>query len=128
MIDIFDLENDFYLVNFQHLDDYMGVLIGGPWVISNAYLSVSRWKPEFNPKSEKIESLVAWVRFLELPAPLFDKKILLNLGNAIGDEVKEKEVNPIMERVDASVGGGKGSREKVQHQQHKQGKQNASRS
>ncbi|KAI9117862.1 hypothetical protein K1719_011277 [Acacia pycnantha] len=88
MIDIFDLENDFYLVNFQHLDDYMGALIGGPWVISDAYLSVLRWKPEFNPKSEKIESLVAWVRFPELPAPLFDKKFLLNLGNAIGKAIR----------------------------------------
>ncbi|KAI9072195.1 hypothetical protein K1719_045862 [Acacia pycnantha] len=39
-IDIFDLENDFYLVNFQHSDDYMGALIGGPWVIADAYLSV----------------------------------------------------------------------------------------
>ncbi|KAI9079593.1 hypothetical protein K1719_038420 [Acacia pycnantha] len=88
MIDIFDLENDFYLVNFQHLDDYMGALIGGPWVISDAYLSVSRWKPEFNPRREKIESLVAWVRFPELPAPLFDKKFLLNLGNAIGKAIR----------------------------------------
>ncbi|KAI9089145.1 hypothetical protein K1719_029424 [Acacia pycnantha] len=259
MIDIFDLENDFFLVNFQHLDDYMGALIGGPWVIADAYLSVSRWKPEFNPKSERIESLVAWVRFPELPTPLFDKKFLLNLGNAIGkairldihtaqrtrgkfarmcveldltkplipsfsvegqtlsivyeslsmlctkcgwyghskegciqfhrmhneqgmdvetqgegnkesevngevqdlwrtvqrtrrprrfdmpnqeqhtgsrfsvlagdvgEEVKEKIGNPILERVDVSVGGGKGSWERVHHKQYKQGKQNASK-
>ncbi|KAI9117216.1 hypothetical protein K1719_011382 [Acacia pycnantha] len=66
----------------------MGALIGGPWVIADAYLSVSRWKPKFNPKSEKIESLVAWVRFPELPAPLFDKKFLLNLGNSIGKAIR----------------------------------------
>ncbi|KAI9120360.1 hypothetical protein K1719_007393 [Acacia pycnantha] len=78
-IDIFDLENDFYLINFQHQDDYMEALIGGPWVISDSYLSVARWKPEFNPKRERIESVVAWVRFPDLPAPLFDKKFLLNL-------------------------------------------------
>ncbi|KAI9109895.1 hypothetical protein K1719_018936 [Acacia pycnantha] len=86
-IDIFDLENDFYLVNFHHSDDYMGALIGGPWVIADAYLSISHWKPEFNPRNEKIESLIAWVRFLELPAPLFDKKFLLNLGNTIGKAI-----------------------------------------
>ncbi|KAI9123119.1 hypothetical protein K1719_006008 [Acacia pycnantha] len=40
-IDVFDLENDFYLVNFQHMDDYMEALIGGPWVVSDAYLSVA---------------------------------------------------------------------------------------
>ncbi|KAI9094766.1 hypothetical protein K1719_026572 [Acacia pycnantha] len=35
-IDIFNLENDFYLVNFQRMKDYMEALIGGPWVISDA--------------------------------------------------------------------------------------------
>ncbi|KAI9092329.1 hypothetical protein K1719_027829 [Acacia pycnantha] len=29
-IDIFDMEKDFYLVNFQHMDDYMEALTGGP--------------------------------------------------------------------------------------------------
>ncbi|KAI9102299.1 hypothetical protein K1719_023501 [Acacia pycnantha] len=87
-IDIFDLENDFYLVNFQNHEDYMGALIGGPWVILDAYLSISRWKPEFNPRIEKIESIVAWVRLPELPAPLFDKKFILNLGNDVGKAIR----------------------------------------
>ncbi|KAI9128059.1 hypothetical protein K1719_001052 [Acacia pycnantha] len=43
---------------------------------------------EFNPKSAIIESVVAWVRFPDLPAPLFDKKFLLNLGNVIGKAIK----------------------------------------
>ena len=29
-IDVFDLDNDFYLVNFQSNDDYMEALTGGP--------------------------------------------------------------------------------------------------
>ncbi|KAI9103644.1 hypothetical protein K1719_023267 [Acacia pycnantha] len=87
-IDIFDLENDFYLVNFQHLDDYMEALTGGPWVILDAYLNVARRRPEFSPKNERIDSVVAWVRLPDLPAPLFDKKFLLNLGNAIGKAIR----------------------------------------
>ncbi|KAI9108458.1 hypothetical protein K1719_020649 [Acacia pycnantha] len=87
-IDIFDLENDFYLVNFQKMDDYMEALTGGPWVISDAYLSVARWKPEFSPKQERTASIVAWVRFPDLLAPLFDKKFLLNLGNSIGKAIR----------------------------------------
>ncbi|KAI9080475.1 hypothetical protein K1719_037589 [Acacia pycnantha] len=87
-IDVFDLENDFYLVNFQHNEDYMEALTGGPWVILDAYLNVARWRPEFCPKNSKIESVVAWVRFPDLPAPLFDKKFLLNLGNAIGKAIR----------------------------------------
>ncbi|KAI9084260.1 hypothetical protein K1719_033767 [Acacia pycnantha] len=87
-IDIFDLDNDFYLVSFQHNEDYMEALIGGPWVINDAYLSVARWRPDFNPKNARIESVVAWVRIPELPAPLFDKKFLLNLGNSIGKAIR----------------------------------------
>ncbi|KAI9100189.1 hypothetical protein K1719_024407 [Acacia pycnantha] len=87
-IDILDLENDFYLVSFQIHEDYMEALTGGPWVITDAYLSVTRWKPEFNPKCERIDSVVAWVRFPDLPAPLFDKKFLLNLGNSIGRAIR----------------------------------------
>ncbi|KAI9085778.1 hypothetical protein K1719_032192 [Acacia pycnantha] len=87
-IDIFDLENEFYLVNFQKMDDYMEALTGGPWVISDAYLSMAWWRPEFSPKHEKIDSIVAWVRLPDLPAPLFDKKFLLNLGNSIGKVIR----------------------------------------
>ncbi|KAI9127967.1 hypothetical protein K1719_000960 [Acacia pycnantha] len=87
-IDVFDLENDFFLVSFQLMEDYMEALTGGPWVVMDAYLNVARWRPEFCPKNEKIESVVAWVRLPDLPAPLFDKKFLLNLGNAIGKAIR----------------------------------------
>ncbi|KAI9087133.1 hypothetical protein K1719_030897 [Acacia pycnantha] len=60
-IDVFDLKNDFYLVNFQYLDDYMEALTGGPWVIANAYLSVARWRPDFSPQNAKIDSVIAWL-------------------------------------------------------------------
>ncbi|KAI9085242.1 hypothetical protein K1719_032765 [Acacia pycnantha] len=87
-IDVFDLENDFFLVNFQQHDDYMEALVGGPWVIADAYLNVSRWRPEFDPKKATIDTVVAWVRLPDLPAPLFDKKFLLNLGNSIGKAIR----------------------------------------
>ncbi|KAI9078465.1 hypothetical protein K1719_039561 [Acacia pycnantha] len=70
------------------MEDYMEALTGGPWVVMDAYLNVARWRPEFCPKNEKIESVVAWVRLPDLPAPLFDKKFLLNLGNAIGKAIR----------------------------------------
>ncbi|KAI9070439.1 hypothetical protein K1719_047599 [Acacia pycnantha] len=71
-IDVFDLQNNFYLINFQHSEDYMEALTGGPWVINDAYLNVACWRPEFNLKNERIASVVAWVRFPDLPVPLFD--------------------------------------------------------
>ncbi|KAI9107225.1 hypothetical protein K1719_021834 [Acacia pycnantha] len=87
-IDVFDLENDFYLVNFQKIDDYMEPLTGRPWVIPKTYLSVARWRPDFSPKQEKIVLIVTWIRFPDLPVPLFDKKFLLNLGNSNGKAIR----------------------------------------
>ncbi|KAI9122638.1 hypothetical protein K1719_006478 [Acacia pycnantha] len=87
-LEIFDMDNDFYLVSFQHGDDYMEALTSRPWVINDAYLNVARWRPEFNPKIAKVESVIAGVRFPDLPAPLFDKKFLLNLGNVLGRAIK----------------------------------------
>ncbi|KAI9087884.1 hypothetical protein K1719_030214 [Acacia pycnantha] len=55
---------------------------------AEANLGKKRWKPEFNPKFQKMDSVVAWVRFPDLPAPLFDKKFLLNLGNSIGKAIR----------------------------------------
>ncbi|KAI9078703.1 hypothetical protein K1719_039346 [Acacia pycnantha] len=59
-IDVFDMENEFYLVNFQDNNDYMEAVIRGPWVDVDAYLNVARWRPDFNPKNAKIDSFVAW--------------------------------------------------------------------
>ncbi|KAI9120451.1 hypothetical protein K1719_007484 [Acacia pycnantha] len=87
-IDVFDLDNDYYLVNFQSNKDYMEALTGGPWVITDAYLNVERWRLDFNSKVAKIDFVVAWVRFPDLLAPLFDKKFLLNLGNSIGKVIR----------------------------------------
>ncbi|KAI9101594.1 hypothetical protein K1719_023838 [Acacia pycnantha] len=42
--------------------DFMVKKLRQIWARKDAYLSVLRWKPEFTPKSEKIDSVVAWVR------------------------------------------------------------------
>ncbi|KAI9095716.1 hypothetical protein K1719_026276 [Acacia pycnantha] len=101
------------------MEDYMEALTGGPWVILDVYLSVARWKPEFSPKQEKIVSVVAWVRFPDLPVPLFDKKFLLNLGNSIGKvghskggcEAFHKKMNEgsmVVDETEANVSNGEG--------------------
>ncbi|MBA0642128.1 hypothetical protein Goklo_026574 [Gossypium klotzschianum] len=38
-IQLMDLENEFYLVRFDDIDDYNNVLIGGPWVVYGNYLT-----------------------------------------------------------------------------------------
>ncbi|KAI9097849.1 hypothetical protein K1719_025620 [Acacia pycnantha] len=56
-----DLDNDFFVVSFQEWEDYERALTGGPWVISDKYLSVMQWRPGFNPRKEKIDKIAAWL-------------------------------------------------------------------
>ncbi|KAI9084670.1 hypothetical protein K1719_033314 [Acacia pycnantha] len=88
VIKLGDLENDVFVVSFQEWEDYERALTGGPWVISDKYLSVMRWRPGFNPRKEKIDKIAAWVRFPEIEVELFDKKIMYNLSNSIGKVLK----------------------------------------
>ncbi|KAI9081949.1 hypothetical protein K1719_036211 [Acacia pycnantha] len=82
-----DLENDFFVVSFQKWEDYERALTGGPWVKSDKYLSVMRWRPGFYPRKEKIDKIAAWVHFPEIEAELFDF-FLYNLANSIGKVLK----------------------------------------
>lgn len=63
VICIVDLDNDYYLVKFSTDEDYNFALFEGPWLIFYHYLSVRRWFTEFNPSTDVIKSIVAWVRF-----------------------------------------------------------------
>ncbi|KAI9124344.1 hypothetical protein K1719_004266 [Acacia pycnantha] len=49
-------------------------------------------QPSYGFMTRKLRQIwarkVAWVRFPDLPAPLFDKKFLLNLGNSIGRAIR----------------------------------------
>ncbi|KAI9075769.1 hypothetical protein K1719_042255 [Acacia pycnantha] len=87
-INLGDLENDFFVVSLQEWEDYERALTGGPWVISDKYLSIMRWRPGFNLRKEKNDKIVAWVCFPEIEAELFYKKIMYNLANSIGKVLK----------------------------------------
>ncbi|KAI9071001.1 hypothetical protein K1719_047033 [Acacia pycnantha] len=59
-------KSDFYPGEISASEDYMEALTGGPWVINDAYLNVSCWRPDFNPKNERIASVVAWAIKLDI--------------------------------------------------------------
>ncbi|KAJ4824931.1 hypothetical protein Tsubulata_024287 [Turnera subulata] len=87
-IKVIDLDNNYYMVKFFARDDYMKVLTGGPWMILGQYLSVERWKPNFNPNSHRVTSVVAWIRIPGLPAEHYHVGVLRLVGDAIGRTVR----------------------------------------
>lgn len=81
MINIIDLSNDYYLVNFSYDDDHNPVLANEHWFIYDHYLTLKEWSPDFHPASIPIENLAVWVRILGLPIEYYDTKILSFIGN-----------------------------------------------
>ncbi|KDO37533.1 hypothetical protein CISIN_1g048335mg, partial [Citrus sinensis] len=52
---IIDLDNGYFLVKFRK---------EGPWLVSGHFLIVQLWSPHFDSSNEKIDKIIAWIRFL----------------------------------------------------------------
>lgn len=46
---LIDLCNDYFIARFSNQTDYEFALLSGPWIISDHYLHVQRWIPNFMP-------------------------------------------------------------------------------
>ncbi|KAJ4845331.1 hypothetical protein Tsubulata_033067 [Turnera subulata] len=66
----------------------MRVLTRGPWMILGLYLSVKRWRPNFNPSTHRVSSVVAWVRIPSLPAEHYHVGVLRLVCDQIGRTVQ----------------------------------------
>ncbi|CAI0560221.1 unnamed protein product [Linum tenue] len=60
-MEILDLNNSTFLVNFSNEKDYLNALTGGPWVILDHYLIVHQWSHTFRTSDKPHRSVVAWV-------------------------------------------------------------------
>ncbi|XVF00260.1 hypothetical protein REPUB_Repub03eG0269800 [Reevesia pubescens] len=79
-----DLDNGYYCFRFNNVTDYNHVLLGGPWVIANHYLTVRRWTPCFRSEEATIDTVAAWIRFPGMPLEFYDNEVLKKMGNIIG--------------------------------------------
>lgn len=55
MMEVIDLDFEYFIVRFANRDDYSHVFSGGPWVIISDYLVVQNWRPEFIPSEGQID-------------------------------------------------------------------------
>ncbi|KAK3182705.1 hypothetical protein Dsin_029991, partial [Dipteronia sinensis] len=55
------------------------VLIGGSWIIANQYLVVQKWRPNFVPREEEIQTMPVWVRLSKLPREWINADLLLSI-------------------------------------------------
>ncbi|KAH9751258.1 putative ribonuclease H protein [Citrus sinensis] len=85
---VIDLENDYYLVRFGTEEDVEFALTQGPWTIFGHYLTVQKWSPSFDCLSDKIETVVAWIRLPGMPLHYYHKRVLRILGEVVGRVIR----------------------------------------
>lgn len=78
--ELITLDLDYFLAKFESLSNYEFAKFEGPWMLINHYLVVQEWKPNFDPKSDKTEKLLVWVRFPTLPIEYFEDELLIKIA------------------------------------------------
>ncbi|KAL1569140.1 hypothetical protein AAHA92_00652 [Salvia divinorum] len=83
-----DLDNDYYQIRFNNLDDYQNALSGGPWIVYGHNLTIQPWSVNFNPLQSLPISIVAWIRIRSVPGALYKAPLVVAIGEMIDKVVK----------------------------------------
>ncbi|XP_050217898.1 uncharacterized protein LOC126668761 [Mercurialis annua] len=92
VFDVIDLENNYFLVRLKNGGDVEAVLIGGPWVMLDHYLSVYNWSTKFDCITDNIEIIQAWIRLPGMPIHHYNKKVIRYIGEMVGKVIKIGEI------------------------------------
>ncbi|KAL4359393.1 hypothetical protein AHAS_Ahas08G0072900 [Arachis hypogaea] len=86
-INVTDLEEIFF-IRFHAHEDYAYALFEGPWMITDHYLLVQRWRPLFFSHEMGIQKVAVWVCIPNLLAELYNRFFLGKVGNSLGTMLK----------------------------------------
>lgn len=86
--ELVDLDGGYFIVRFYSKVNYDHALSQGPWITSGHYLTIIKWRPNFDPLTAMISSTSVWVHFPNLPIEFFNEEVLRRIGNLIGHTVK----------------------------------------
>ncbi|KAI9121850.1 hypothetical protein K1719_007240 [Acacia pycnantha] len=83
------LSNGYFIVSFSNKEDRAYAFQEGPWMIEDHYLTVQRWRPNFNPSKADLQcNIAAWVRLPDVPFEFYNVESLRRIGNMIGKMIK----------------------------------------
>ncbi|XP_031116678.1 uncharacterized protein LOC116020339 [Ipomoea triloba] len=83
-MELITTEGGYFLVKFASLEDYEFAKYGGPWMVLDHYLIIKEWVPNFDPLTDKTETVIVWVRFSCLSMEYYDYNFLMRVGGKIG--------------------------------------------
>lgn len=82
------MDNDYYLVKFESMEDYNYAKFEGPWMIIEHYLIVNEWVSNFDPFTDYLKDVLVWERFPCLSIENYNSEFLMKLGARIGRPIK----------------------------------------
>ncbi|KAG8384481.1 hypothetical protein BUALT_Bualt04G0122200 [Buddleja alternifolia] len=86
--ELMDLGHGCYMLKLDDRNKVEHILMEGPWMIFNHYVSVRKWFPEFCPSSDRVTTVASWVRIPELPVEYYHEEILFAVASGLGVPVK----------------------------------------
>ncbi|XP_048489822.1 uncharacterized protein LOC125491780 [Beta vulgaris subsp. vulgaris] len=78
----------FYAMKCASTVERANILADGPWFIQGTHVWVQGWEPGFKPSQAKCKAGVVWISLPELPLEFYQKEILSNIGNAMGETIR----------------------------------------
>ncbi|XP_028785856.1 uncharacterized protein LOC114741765 [Neltuma alba] len=84
-----DLDNGFFVVSFEDEKDMNLIHEEGPWMITDRYLIVQHWQPNFDPWSgDTMKKIAAWLHIPLLLLKFFNTESLGKIRRLIGRTLK----------------------------------------
>ncbi|KAL4311375.1 hypothetical protein GQ457_01G022070 [Hibiscus cannabinus] len=87
-LQLFDLENNYFIVRFSNESDYTRVLTDGLWTIFGSYLLVQTWSRNFTTSEKYLSQVIVWVRIPGLPYRYYNKALFRYIALLLGKVVR----------------------------------------
>ena len=73
---LIDIGYGYFIMQFDHVQDYQHALMDGPWFVGDQYLHVQAWEEDFHPYIAKISTTVVWFHLENLPIEYYHPDFL----------------------------------------------------
>lgn len=97
-LDLIDVGFGCYVARFDDVNDCKHVLMDEPWKLFDNYIVTQRWRPDFDPKSSKMEKMAVWVRLPGLPVEYFCEDVIHMILQHVGTPLKLDKTTAGVER------------------------------
>ncbi|KAH1082367.1 hypothetical protein J1N35_022128 [Gossypium stocksii] len=82
-----DLKNDYFLVKFQEVVDYIRAL-KKPWIVFGQYLTIQPWSQFFSTSQPYPSNVVVWIHLLGILGFMYRQSVLMKIGEMVGNVIK----------------------------------------